>query len=309
MTSREQPPGQGAASDSPTLAKVVARQRAEIVDLQRVAALMPVLERAKGAIMVQEGCSAQEAYETLLERSATAGRTLVEECWLTLGAIRPARRRRRRRRETGRGGSVFSSTQYLVPAESAPPSAAPGTDREATLLGRLGLGLASVEDHHDLARCLLEHLCHGVEVGAVLIYVGTEDGVRLSGHAGIDSVEAVRWHRLTADGRSHGHDPLRSHRPLWSEGPEAPEAYAVPEETLLRWPSRAWLPVDTGGEVEEVVTVLRGTDRAFTPAERSCWWAPCNCAPDGWRHSVRACRAASRPWRACSRSSTPCPDR
>ncbi|MGW3142112.1 ANTAR domain-containing protein, partial [Streptomyces sp. NPDC001139] len=72
---------------------MVARQRAEIVDLQRVAALMPVLERAKGAVMVQEGCSAQEAYETLLERSAAEGRTLVEECWLTLGAIRPARSR------------------------------------------------------------------------------------------------------------------------------------------------------------------------------------------------------------------------
>ncbi|WP_307825695.1 SpoIIE family protein phosphatase [Streptomyces sp. MBT33] len=269
MTSREQSPGQGAASDSSALAKVVARQRAEIVDLQRVAALMPVLERAKGAIMVQEGCSAQEAYETLLERSATAARTLVEECWLTLGAIRPARRRRRRRGETGRDGSVFSSAQYLVPAESTPRSAAPGTDREATLLlGRLGLGLASVEDRHDLARCLLEHLSQGVEVGAVLIYVGTDDGVRLTGHAGIDSVEAVRWHRLTVGDHPHAHDPLRTHRPLWSEGPEAPEAYEVPEETPRRWPSRAWLPVDTGGEVDEVVTVLRGTDRAFTPTER-----------------------------------------
>lgn len=135
MTSQEQPPPRGAASDSSALAKVVARQRAEIVDLQRVAALLPVLERAKGAVMVQEGCSAQEAYELLLDRSAAAGRTLVEECWLTLGAIRPARRRRGRRRrrpDTDSGGSVFDSAQYLVPAEPSTRSAPSPGPVEAT---------------------------------------------------------------------------------------------------------------------------------------------------------------------------------
>lgn len=274
MTSQEQPPPRGAASDSSALAKVVARQRAEIVDLQRVAALLPVLERAKGAVMVQEGCSAQEAYELLLDRSAAAGRTLVEECWLTLGAIRPARRRRGRRRrrpDTDSGGSVFDSAQYLVPAEPSTrsaPSPGPAGD-PAPLLGRLGLGLASVRDRHELARCLLEHLAEGAEADAVLIYLGAGDGVRLAGHAGIDGVDAVRWQRLAVAGHGSAvRDPLRAGEPVWSEGPEPCDAYSLPDDTLSRWPSRAWLPVDMGGESDEVVAVLRGTDRPFTAAER-----------------------------------------
>jgi serine phosphatase RsbU (regulator of sigma subunit) len=269
VTSRDQQPRPGVAPDYSALAKVVARQRAEIVDLQRVAALMPVLERAKGAIMVQEGCSAQEAYESLLDRSAATGRTLVEECWLTLGAIRPSRERRRRRPEDVPGGSVFASAQYLVSAQATPSQDSADTDREATLLlGRLGLGLANVTDRHDLARCLLEHLSKRVEADAVLIYSSTDDGLRLTGHAGIDSVEATRWHSLTVDDRFTAHDPVRSHEPLWSQDPAVNEAYAVPDQALLRWPSRAWLPVDTGGAVDEVVTVLRSTDRSFLPAER-----------------------------------------
>ncbi|MFD5403017.1 SpoIIE family protein phosphatase [Streptomyces griseorubiginosus] len=273
MTSREQPPRQGAASDSPALAKVVARQRAEIVDLQRVAALLPVLERAKGAVMVQEGCSAQEAYELLLDRSAEAGRTLVEECWLTLGAIRPVRRRRGRRRrrpETVTGGSVFDSAQYLVPAEPSPRPAPTGAPRDpALLLGRLGLGLANVRDRHELARCLLEHLSEGVEAGAVLIYLASGGTVRLAGHAGIDGVDAVRWQRLAVAGDGTAvRDPWPAREPLWSEGPEPNEAFLVPDDTVRRWPSRAWLPVDMGGEAEEIVAVLRGTDRPFTLAER-----------------------------------------
>ena len=247
---------------------MVARQRAEIVDLQRVAALLPVLERAKGAVMVQEGCSAQEAYELLLDRSAGAGRTLVEECWLTLGAIRPARRRRGRRRgrpDAESGGSVFDSAQYLVPAGPSPRSAAPDPAGDAALLlGRLGLGLASVADRHELARCLLEHLRDGAEADAVLIYLASGDGVRLAGHAGIDGVDAVRWQRLAVAGDGAA---VRE-EPLWSEGPEPREAYLVPDDTVRRWPSRAWLPVDLGNEADEVVAVLRGTDRPFTPAER-----------------------------------------
>lgn len=272
MTPREEPLRQQAGSEPSALAKVVARQRAEIVDLQRVAALLPVLERAKGAVMVQEGCSAEEAYEQLLERSVAADRTLVEECWLTLGAIRPLRGRRGRRRRRPQpvaGGSAFASEQYLVPAGPAEPGAAPGSAREAALLlGRLGLGLATVRDRQALAHCLLDHLAGGAGIEAVLVYSATGDGMRLTGHAGVDVVEAARWDGPGAGGRASARDPQQGPKPVWVEGPEAHEAYDVPDGAARRWPARAWLPVEAGGEVDEVVAVLRGTDRPFTPVER-----------------------------------------
>ncbi|WP_371557715.1 SpoIIE family protein phosphatase [Streptomyces longwoodensis] len=280
MTPREEPLRSQAGSESPALAKVVARQRAEIVDLQRVAALLPVLERAKGAVMVQEGCSAEEAYDLLLDRSVTADRTLVEECWLTLGAIRPLRGRRgrkRRRPQPVSGGSAFASEQYLVPADPADPAAAPGSAREAALLlGRLGLGLATVRDRPALAHCLLDHLGGGAGIEAVLVWTASDDGMRLTGHAGIDAVEAARWDGPAAPARWDGPAmggptagaPGRGHKPVWVEGPEGREAYDVPDGAARRWPARAWLPVESGGEVDEVVAVLRGTDRPFTPVER-----------------------------------------
>ncbi|GHK05927.1 transcription antitermination regulator [Streptomyces sp. Y2F8-2] len=255
------------------MAKVVARQRAEIVDLQRVAALLPVLERAKGAVMVQEGCSAQDAYEILLERCAAADRTLVEECWLTLGAIRPLTGRSGR---GGRGpdpgsadGSVFASAQYLAPAKAASHASVPGSGGDgAVLLGRLALSLATVRDLHDLARCLLEELRTGTEADAVLIYGTSGAGLRLVGHAGIDDLDASRWRTLPVAGTEAVRDPVSSHEPVWSEGPEGSEPYVVPDATPRRWPSRAWLPVNAGSQAEEVVAVLRSTDRAFTPDER-----------------------------------------
>lgn len=273
MTSRQQPPPQRAASDASALAKVVARQRAEILDLQRVAALLPVLERAKGAVMVQEGCSAQDAYEILLDRCAAGDRTLVEECWLTLGAIRPLTGRRGRR---GRGadpgpadGSVFASAQYLAPARPASRASAAGTGGDtAMLLGRLGLSLATVRDLHDLAHCLLDELRTGTEADAVLIYSTSGARLRLVGHAGIDDLDASRWQSLTVAGTEAVPDPVDSHEPVWSEGPEGSEPYLVPDATARRWPSRAWLPVNAGGQVDEVVAVLRTTDRAFTSHER-----------------------------------------
>ncbi|MGV9994798.1 SpoIIE family protein phosphatase [Streptomyces sp. NPDC003374] len=289
MTPQEQPFPRGTAPALSPLAKVVARQRAEIVDLQRVAALLPVLERAKGAVMVQEGCSAQEAYELLRARCAAAERTLVEECWLTLGAIRPLRGRRGAVRGTAgparRGpvgaaavpedlevvdeGSVFDSARYLAPAGPGTGSGSSASaDDAAPLLGRLGLSLATVGGTRDLAHCLLDELSGGAGADAVLIYGATGDGPRLTGYAGIDEVEAERWHRGAAGARGTDGDPLRLRAPLWVRRRAAEEPRVLPDGAGRRWPVRAWLPVDTGGQVEEVVTVLRGEDRAFAPAER-----------------------------------------
>ncbi|NEA51661.1 ANTAR domain-containing protein, partial [Streptomyces sp. SID10815] len=58
----------GAASDKAALAKVVARQRAELDRLRDEAAASAVVERAKGALMALTGRTADAAHEELLRR-------------------------------------------------------------------------------------------------------------------------------------------------------------------------------------------------------------------------------------------------
>ncbi|WP_371667593.1 SpoIIE family protein phosphatase [Streptomyces sp. NBC_00289] len=275
MTAEEQLPRTGAASDYLALARVVVRQRDEITELQRVAALLPVLERAKGAVMVQEGCSAQEAYEILLERSRAGERTLVEECWLTLGGIRPVRDRGHAATavEAGDTGSVFTSEQYLVPTRPDHPRASrPGTGTTgsgtALLLGRLGMALAAVRDPRELARCLLDHLSAEAGADAVLVYDREGEALRLSGQAGLDDVDTARWRHLPRVIGGGARDPLRTREPYWSEKPESDEPYTVPDRDGHRWASQAWLPVVAGGEAHEIVLVLRTAERVFTSGER-----------------------------------------
>ncbi|MFD0318859.1 SpoIIE family protein phosphatase [Streptomyces flavalbus] len=51
------------------------------------AATSAVLERARGAVMALTGCSADAAFEELTQRAKAGGRTLIEECWRTLGGL------------------------------------------------------------------------------------------------------------------------------------------------------------------------------------------------------------------------------
>lgn len=80
----------GAAPDLVELAKIVARQRAELDRLRDQAAMSAVVERATGAEMALTGCSADAAGEQLLQRAKAARHTLLEECWITLGSLASA---------------------------------------------------------------------------------------------------------------------------------------------------------------------------------------------------------------------------
>lgn len=75
------------APDTVALAKVVARQRAEMDRLRDLAARTAVLEQAKGAVMALTGCSPDAAEEELRRRAADGTRSLLEECWVTLGGL------------------------------------------------------------------------------------------------------------------------------------------------------------------------------------------------------------------------------
>ena len=79
----------GTAPDIAALAKVVARQRAEMDRLRDQVATSAVLERTKGALMALTGCTPDAAGEEMLQRAKAGNRTLLEECWITLAALVP----------------------------------------------------------------------------------------------------------------------------------------------------------------------------------------------------------------------------
>ncbi|MEU5465808.1 ANTAR domain-containing protein [Streptomyces althioticus] len=88
---RVAPVGSGTVPDVVELARVVARQRAEMDRLREQAAASVVMERAKGVVMALDGSTADAAEEMLHARAKAARRTPLEECWITLGELTPVR--------------------------------------------------------------------------------------------------------------------------------------------------------------------------------------------------------------------------
>ncbi|MFI2644124.1 SpoIIE family protein phosphatase [Streptomyces sp. NPDC018610] len=103
--------------------KVVAGPGAE-PDRSREAAASAVVERAEGALMALTGRSPEAAHEELLRRAEAAGRTLVEECRITLGALVPA---------PGRAADEAVPPPAVVRAPGAP---GPGRDGDRTALAQ-----------------------------------------------------------------------------------------------------------------------------------------------------------------------------
>ncbi|MFI0806065.1 SpoIIE family protein phosphatase [Streptomyces echinatus] len=240
------------------LAKVVARQRAEMERLRDLAATSAVLERAKGVLMAVTGCPPDSAHEELLQRAEDGHRTLLEQCWLTLGALPPKER----------------------PAP-APPATAPsvvgswagapaGTLDLADVLGHIGRDLVRVGSPHELAGCLLDHLGPEVDADAVMLYERQpEGGLSLIGYAGIDPTLAAQWRHVPPVTGVPALDALRSGEPRWLENAALDGArYLLIGAPTERWLSRAWLPVPTGDTARVALGVLRRRDGPFAPRER-----------------------------------------
>ncbi|MFJ5997118.1 SpoIIE family protein phosphatase [Streptomyces sp. NPDC092370] len=261
MTSEPVTPGQpGAAPDLAELARIVARQRAELDRLRDQAATSAVVERAKGAVMALTGCTADTAGEQLLQRAKAARHTLLEECWITLGGLAPA--------PTGPSVAVgieVPGSEAAVLEHSAVP------DDVAAALARLGKALVQVMTPHDLARCLLEHLGPDMSADAVLIYARRPDGgLGLIGHAGVDDKLAAQWRQVPPLSGMAALDALRAGEPRWLEDFAADERqYLLIGDPPGRWRSRAWLPVRTAGPAEVCIGVLRGRAGVFTARDRA----------------------------------------
>ncbi|MFJ6730091.1 SpoIIE family protein phosphatase [Streptomyces sp. NPDC091281] len=280
------PPTQVAA-----LAEVVARQRAELDRLRESAANTALVERATGALMARTGRSPDAAREALSRRAKENGRSLLEECWATLGALGggPGPEGPGPGPDPGDGpdagdgpGRDAGIAQDRTPAstpgtpDSTGPAPAfaggPAPDRaEAEARARLARAFLRADGPHGLARVLLKHL--GPDTGAdAVVLLARQPGGRepeLIGHAGIDDADARRWSivpPLSTGAGPDGPDPgldlaLDLGEARWLEGPADPAHRSPAGEPPAPWGSVAWLPVTADGPP--------GTDREAAPTHRT----------------------------------------
>ncbi|EDY60868.2 conserved hypothetical protein, partial [Streptomyces sviceus ATCC 29083] len=301
----------GTAPDMATLAKVVARQRAEMDRLRDQTATSAVMERAKGAIMALTGCTPDAAGEELLQRAKTGSRTLLEECWITLGSLPPLGTTTEPRVGDDAPGANLSA----IPAPTGPRSVRPDTagpadqdtcdlDDGSTALGRLGKALVHVVTPRDLAGCLLEELRTDVDADALLLFRSLQaGGLELIGHAGIDATLAAQWARVPPLSGIAALEALRAREPRWLEDFTTDrDRHLLIGNPPERWLSRAWLPVPTGDDAEVCIGILRARSGPFSSQDRQLLQAVVRlCA--GWlrsfgarsEHSTAAAAAAAQP--------------
>jgi serine phosphatase RsbU (regulator of sigma subunit) len=277
------------------LAKVVARQRAEMDRLRDQAATEAVLERAKGVLMALSGCTPDAAGEDLQQRAKAANRTLLEECWIVLGSLVPALPGTAP--EPGRGVVPSAAPLSAIPGPAGPRAVPPVTagrdtsdmDDGFAVLARLGKSLVHVVSPHDLAGCLLEELAADVEADALLIFRSLPTGgLALIGHAGIDETLATQWAQVPPLSGIAALEALRARKPYWLEDfPTDRERFLLIGDPPERWLSRAWLPVPIGDRAEVCIGFLRSRSGPFSPQVRQLLPAVVRlCA--GWLRSFGA---------------------
>jgi PAS domain-containing protein len=256
----------GPAPEIMALAKVVSRLRAEVAELESVAAMTAVVERAKGIVMAQAGVPADEAHRLLLARAGQRGRTLMEECWLTLGltgrgaATAPVRAARP---DTGTprtpAPSPFSTGQYLDAAGSRTP------------LAGIAEGLTGSRTPQDVARLLRTELGEPEDVDAVMIYTVSATGsLELAGHDGIGASLAEQWGHVPPLSGVAALEAATDGKAVWLEEPEQDAArYLLIAHPAGRWPSRAWIPVPGPRPAAAVVGFFRDRRGPFAPRTRT----------------------------------------
>ncbi|MEV7417395.1 SpoIIE family protein phosphatase [Streptomyces sp. NPDC089919] len=259
----------GAAPEVLALAKVVARLRAEVVDLEGVASVTAVVERAKGVVMAQSGVSADAAHQLLADRAERRRRTLLEECWITLGrtgvgpvTVPPEAARPEPDEEPEPGLSPFSSNRYVV------GTGGPGG---RSVLARLAQDLTAARTADDVAELLLAGLGGTQDVTAVMVYRTTATGsLELTGRAGVDDDLADQWSHVPPLSGVAALEALAAAEPVWLEDAERDAArHVLIGDAPDRWPSRAWLPVPGGPPPTTVVGLFRSRPGPFGAGTRT----------------------------------------
>ncbi|WP_051807168.1 SpoIIE family protein phosphatase [Streptomyces sp. NRRL F-2664] len=267
--------GGGASSETLALAKVVARLRAEVVDLEAQASMTAVLERAKGIVMARTGLPPEAAHQELLDSAARHRRSLLEECWITqgqaAGAGRPgqspqAAERNARATATVPAHTPFDTSRYVLPG-GGPPA-----DRQV-LLARLaeGLAAAGVRTPAEIAELLRGVLEDAEDVAAVVIYTeAAAGGLELAGHAGVDDATAEEWRHIPPLSGVAAQAAVETEEAVWLEdlAQDAGHCLLIGDPPG-RWPSRAWLPVPGDRPVTAVVGFFRTGPGPFDARTRT----------------------------------------
>jgi serine phosphatase RsbU (regulator of sigma subunit)/PAS domain-containing protein len=258
------PTDPGAAPDLATLARVVAGQRAEMDRLRDLATTAAVVARAEGAVMALTGVSAEAARETLTQRAKAERRTLLEECWITLGTLPPPPGADRASGPAGSGGTAVPPAPRLADDDLADDCLS--DDASAAMAG-LAEALVRVGSPRELARCLKERLAPGVGADAVVLYARLPSGgLELVGHAGIDDTLAARWRQVSPWSGIPALEALRTGEPRWlDDGGRNGEPWPPAGDPSGRGRSQAWLPVPPG---DVCLGVLRHDDGPFAPGDR-----------------------------------------
>ncbi|MET9857687.1 ANTAR domain-containing protein, partial [Streptomyces sp. NPDC006450] len=287
------PVGEGAAPEVVALARVVARLRSELADLEGVAATTAVVERATGVLMVRAGVSADTAYALLLERAGRRGRTVLEESWITLGRVR-ARRSPGAARISLPTASVTAPTVSSTTGPTSCPATAPATgpkdepgtsvfsprrrraghphadDGVSALLARIADGLAAGHGGDDIAELLVTVLGGATGVDSVMIYtVAAAGSLDLTASAGIAPALAEQWRHIPPLSGVAAHEAIAGRRALWLEDLEQDaRRYLLIGDPPERWASRAWVPVPGTGSPRAVIGFLRTRPGPFAADSR-----------------------------------------
>lgn len=249
------------------LARVVAKLRAEVVALEAAASTTAVVERAAGVLMARDAVSAEKAYETLLRRATRRGRTLLEECWITLGQVRsrevsPPQPPAQAGPPAEEAMSAFGTGRYLITGRS-------GGLRP--ILARLADGLAGARNPDEVAGLLRTVLGDAAGVDGVMIYaVAPAGSLKLAGHAGIGDDLAEQWRHVPPLSGVAALEAIGGGQPLWLEDPARDAArYHLIGDPPERWATRAWLPVPGDRPVTAAVGFFRTRQDPFDAGTRT----------------------------------------
>lgn len=269
------PAGGGASPEMLALAKVVAKLRAEVVDLEAQASMTAVLERAKGIVMARTGVPPDAAYQELLDSAARHRRTLLEECWITQGQVGAgwagtppkAAERAARAAVPVVEHTPFDTGRYVLSG-----GVGPRADHRA-LLARLAESLTAADGRapSEIAGLLRYVLGETEDVAAVMIYtVAPAGSLELTGHAGVDDATAEQWSHIPPLSGVAALEAIEAEEAVWLEDlARDATRYLLIGEPPERWPSRAWLPVPGSRPVTAVVGFFRTRPGPFDARTRT----------------------------------------
>ncbi|MFJ6793144.1 SpoIIE family protein phosphatase [Streptomyces sp. NPDC091268] len=263
MTKDSDRPGE-AAPEKPTTAGSVRQQPSQAGDGPARAPETAVLERAKGVVMAQERVPAAQAYDLLLLRAQARRRSLMEECWSTLGSATAGRQ--------GPGREEDGLAPDAQAPQRDPYRAARYVSRDRKLLAGLKTALGAVRTADEAAELLRTAFTEPLHVDAVMIYArAPEGGLDLLGSAGVDDRTVTQWSHTPPLPGLAPLEALESGRALWLEHPalDARRHLLVGGESGT-WPSRAWLPVPrtAHGTAPLAFGFFRGIHGAFDDGTR-----------------------------------------